>query len=74
MFTLINEMGTAIKINISIIFGIVAHLTRAKFNCLGEGPIPSRGGKNSPPHTWKGVKSITFCGVVCIKRVSPHLL
>lgn len=31
-------------------------------------------GKSSPPHTWKRVKSITFCGAGCVKRVSPRLL
>lgn len=45
MFTLINEMETTFKINTSIIVGNGSHLTGAKFNCLGEGPIPSWGGK-----------------------------
>lgn len=41
MFTLINEMETTIKINTSIIIGNGSRLTRAKFNCLSEGLIPS---------------------------------
>lgn len=45
MFTLITEMEITIKINTSIIFGNGSHLTGAKFNCLGEGPVPPWGEK-----------------------------
>lgn len=61
MFTLINEMETTIKINTSIIFGNGSHLKGRGSTACARGRFPQEG-ENSPPHTWKGVKSITFCG------------